>query len=292
MKSASFKPMYIYISGPYSPDSPQNETTLTPQQQIEENIEKANVIALEIAKKGHFPFVPHTMMRGWEDQHGIERALALNICEKWVEKCDALFFISPSVGAEIERQLAQKLGLPIYGKVDDIPESNNNGFSLSLSPEAIEAYLTEYRECMESYRHTYTTLWQAGGIFAAISAALVSFAEKGGSGITPLIQVLSPIPVLFWWRGIFIPMNRYGERRNTRLVQIEETLSDPAIKGLQMRHFRDYSNFRKGEGRITRLVKFKWLWQPRVIEIVTIFGYALLALEIYLIANNYHHFIK
>src|SRR5260370_438388 len=106
------KPMYIYISGPYS--APPNAPASTKQQTIDANISKADEIAVAIAKKGHFPFVPHTMMRGWEDMGKVERSCALNICKKWVEKCDALYFIAESEGAEIERQLAVCLSLPVY----------------------------------------------------------------------------------------------------------------------------------------------------------------------------------
>jgi hypothetical protein len=283
MHQISSKQMYIYVSGPYSAQS--NEPNEKKQQIIDANITKAEGIALEIAKKGHFPFVPHTMMRNWENMQKIERSRALDICKKWVEKCDALYFIGESPGAEEERQVAISLQLPIYREVKDIPQASSSSSS-RLSSEAIQGYLTEYQQCMESYRHTYATIWQAGAIFAAISAALVAFAEKGGSGVTPLIQLLAPLPILFWWQGIFRPMNRYGELRRKRLEEIENTLSDPTILGLQMRHFRSFNQpVREGFGK--RLIKFKWVWQPRVIEIVRLFGFSILGLEIYLVVKRF-----
>jgi hypothetical protein len=115
--------MYVYVSGPYSPrDGEMNPTQRA--RVIEENIEKANEVALAIARKGHFPFVPHTMMRGWEDSYGISRGLALHICHRWVEQCDALFFIGDSPGAISELEVAQKHHLKIYTHIDDIYEAH------------------------------------------------------------------------------------------------------------------------------------------------------------------------
>jgi hypothetical protein len=96
------------------------------------------------------------------------------------------------------------------------------------------------------------------------------------------IDVLAPIPFLFWYLGIFRPMNRYGELRNDRLAALEELLS-LRVPDLDMRHFRQFSSVRKRESLWVRLVKLKWLWQPRVVEVVTLFGVSVLVLELYLV---------
>jgi hypothetical protein len=82
-------------------------------------------------------------------------------------------------------------------------------------------------------------------------------------------------------------MNRYGEWRNDRLVRIENELSDPTIPGLQMWHFRKFSSGRKEESWISRLIKFKWIWHARVKEVVTIFGSAVLLLELFVVWHFY-----
>ena len=159
--------------------------------------------------------------------------------------------------------------------------------SLSLSSEAIECYLTEYRECMESYRHTYATIWQSGIVFTTISVAIVAFVNisdiGGGSHkIPPFVLMLVPIPILFWWWGVFMSMNRYGELRSKRLEEIEQLLNE-SVPRLQMCHFCNYNRDRTKEGTVERIRKFKWLLKPKVSEIVSIFGVALLILEIYLL---------
>jgi len=117
------KPMFIYVSGPYSPPiSEANEEAK--KEVIEKNIKIANETALALVRKGHIPFVPHTMMRGWEDIHQVPRKLALEICHRWVEKCDALYFIASSNGAESEREIAKSLGMPIYYDLSEIDAIN------------------------------------------------------------------------------------------------------------------------------------------------------------------------
>lgn len=303
MKITSSRPMYIYVSGPYSAS---NVQAADKKMKIEKNIEEANEVAVRLAHKGHFPFVPHTMMRGWEDEQKVERSLALNICKKWVEKCDALYFIATSPGAEEEKQVAVALNMPIYRNLDDIPDVILDSHA-RLSPEAVAAYLIEYEQCMDSYRHTYATIWQAGSIFAAVSAAIIAFASKSTDGSIPWwIQLLAPVPVLFWWWGIYWPMNRYGEWRSNRLKSIENLLSEGgAAPDLSMEHFRRFDRERKGDVKEKetikdrgiryskeRLLKVKFLWQPRVSEVVTIFGLAILLLEIHLIIKNWAKIIE
>ena len=82
-------------------------------------------------------------------------------------------------------------------------------------------------------------------------------------------------------------MDRYGELRSNRLVDIEELLSEPTTHGLDMQHFRRFSQERKEESTLIRAIKFKWLWKPRVKEVVTILGVAVLVLEICLFWKHY-----
>jgi len=172
----------------------------------------------------------------------------------------------------------------------NISEASLNSSS-NLSSKAIECYLTEYRECMESYRHTYATIWQSGIVFTTISVAIVAFVNisdiGGGSHrILHLVQVLVPIPILFWWWGVFRSMNRYGELRRKRLEEIEKLLSE-SIPRLQMCHFRNYNRNLPKEGTVKRIRKFKWLLKPRVSEVVSTFGVLLLLLELYLLWAYY-----
>jgi hypothetical protein len=155
----------------------------------------------------------------------------------------------------------------------------------AVDDRVFDGYMHEYDQCCENYRHTYATIWQAGGLFGVISGALVGLGTKDGS-LPPLIQVLAPAPLIFWFLGIFLPMNRYGELRSSRLAAIEKLLPT-LVQGLEMDHFRSYDRLRKRESELSRILTFKWLWRPRVIEIVTVIGTALIVAEVALIWSNY-----
>ena len=261
--------MRIYVSGPYSP-TPEESASGHGATAIDRNIETANTIAMELAKKGHYPFVPHTMLRGWEDVYNLPRELALTICYQWVRKCDALYFIGSSSGAEHERMLATELSLPIYRDINDVPTASDYKKS-GLSQAALEAYLAEYKECAECYRHTYSTIYQSGGLLATASGALMAFASS------PIIQSISLLPILFWYIGIFIPMNSYAEHRSTRLKNIEEELNR-SIGDLTMRHFSLYDQERKKKLGLVKRLGAHW----RVSQVMNVLFFILLTIQVLL----------
>jgi len=115
------KPLRIYIAGPYSP---QNCTLHDAPRIAQRNVDKAIEIANRLIDKGHFVFVPHlshyiyihssSRKRPWK--YWIE--LDLTFLRRWA---DALFFIAPSRGANIELREAKKLGLKIFYSLDEVP---------------------------------------------------------------------------------------------------------------------------------------------------------------------------
>jgi ribosomal protein S27E len=131
---------------------------------------------------------------------------------------------------------------PKCGRVFVIPQPPR------LSDLAVQGYLREYEQCAESYRQTYATIWQAGAVCIALSAAWIAIG-KGQAGIESMpywFKSTMLLPVLFWWVGIFLPMERYAEQRSTRLGKIESELNRN-VTGLHMRHFQEYNELRRGK---------------------------------------------
>ena len=115
------KPLTIYVSGPYSAPKMKERWN---------NVMAAVTAGILIRKKGHFPLIPHlyddfdtiAKMTGYkfEWQDYMEMDLA------FLEKCDALYFIGSSKGADIELARAKELGLKIYYSLDEVPDLIKN----------------------------------------------------------------------------------------------------------------------------------------------------------------------
>lgn len=104
----------IFIAGPYGDEGPPNE--------IVKNVQEADRIGKELALKGHFPFIPHTMLHGWEKDSRFTTKHFKAIDYTWLEFCDALFLITESPGANIEKEMAERRGLRIFYDLKDVPE--------------------------------------------------------------------------------------------------------------------------------------------------------------------------
>jgi hypothetical protein len=126
----------VYVSGPYSAANATAERMRGVE--IEANIERANQAALTLARRGYAPLVPHTMMRGWEDCHGVTRETAMTVALAWVEACDALLVLGVSPGATLEIERAQAVGLRVCHDIEDLPDLRAlSGAEGVLEPEDV-----------------------------------------------------------------------------------------------------------------------------------------------------------
>ncbi len=108
--------MKIYVAGPY---------TANTESEIETNVNNAIDAAIEVYKKGHFPYLPHlthwielrskatNQKLKWEDYLEMDRT--------WLESCDALLFLRESRGANLELEYAKELEKKIFYNIEDIP---------------------------------------------------------------------------------------------------------------------------------------------------------------------------
>lgn len=110
--------MFIYVSGPYAP-SPDAGVPAR-DAAIRANILRANDVALDLVRMGHIPFVPHTMLAGWEDRYGISRERTMDVCHRWVERCDAIYVIDSSPGADSELAVATARGMPVFRSLAEL----------------------------------------------------------------------------------------------------------------------------------------------------------------------------
>jgi hypothetical protein len=113
----------IYVAGPYTPS---NCDLHDAARVAQKNVNIAITIANAIFKKGHYAFIPH--LSHYTHIHESNQCKAPKefwyeydntFLEKWA---NALFYIAPSNGADMERELAKKLGYPIFYRLEEIKE--------------------------------------------------------------------------------------------------------------------------------------------------------------------------
>jgi hypothetical protein len=154
-----------------------------------------------------------------------------------------------------------------------------------MTPNATEVYLKEYEQALGTYRFTYQTIWQAGSIFISASAAVAAIAATRRGGVDPAVLACAPLPFLFWWLGVFRPMNWYGEIHSTRAAELEVILN-ARVPELRMNHFTTFDLIRKKDkGLRLRLKRVVYRRKPRVSEVVNSAGVLLLAAEAALFVN-------
>lgn len=94
---------FVYVAGPLS---------VGPWTQ---NVATAIRAAELLLSRGKVPFVPHLNVV-WDLVYPHTHAEWLEWCLAWLERCDAVLRLpGESVGADMEAERAEELGLPVFG---------------------------------------------------------------------------------------------------------------------------------------------------------------------------------
>jgi len=105
----------IYIAASYSAKTEEDR---------KKNAEAAIDAALVLFQKGHFPYIPH--LTHWVDKRAKETKVAMEYEDymrwhrPWLETCGAFLYLNGSKGADLELQVAKKLGKTIFYSVDEV----------------------------------------------------------------------------------------------------------------------------------------------------------------------------
>jgi hypothetical protein len=135
--------------------------------------------------------------------------------------------------------------------------------------EAIEIYKMEYEKAAERYNNLYSAAWTNFSYMVLVAGGLLTFA--GARFVTPLTVFLACLPLLFWWIATFEPLNRYGDKVEKELGDVEKKLNALCIsedfpgdarKGLT--HFQNFAQ--RGQDQKVLIEK---LWRVRYIVRVT-----------------------
>ncbi len=111
-------PERIYVAGPYSPLYHDGNRCVG---EAEANVREAIRIGNELLRKGHVVFVPHLSHYQANAPNGDHDLPWYEIDNTFLDNwATALFYIAPSKGADAELAHAQKLGLKIFKRLEDV----------------------------------------------------------------------------------------------------------------------------------------------------------------------------
>ena len=107
--------MKIYVAGPYTaPDA----------RSVAMNVDRAIRVACKLIRLGHEVFLPHLNHYIWTHPDGdFDYEVWLRIDLAFLACCDAIFVIDESPGVRRELELAWKLGLKEFRKIEDVPSA-------------------------------------------------------------------------------------------------------------------------------------------------------------------------
>jgi len=119
------KYMLILIAGPYRSGTNDNADLM------QQNLNKLESVALPLFRKGHVPMIgewvalPLIHLAGsqkpgdeaWEE-------IQYPVAHRLLEKCDAILRIDGiSKGADEDVRIAKERGLPVYFRIEDVPDA-------------------------------------------------------------------------------------------------------------------------------------------------------------------------
>lgn len=119
--------------------------------------------------------------------------------------------------------------------------------------EALDIYKMEYERAAQRYNDLYNAVWTNFSYMALISGGMLTFG--GAKFVTSVTILLACVPLLFWWAATFEPLNRYGDKVQDDLKDIEEALrfllssEDPAeTTPKRPAHFSNFA--KRGQGKL------------------------------------------
>lgn len=122
-KKIKYKEMkVIYVAGPYTGDT---------KSQVEENIRKAEIVSIKLARKGWNVYTPHKNNAHYDLYEPFFPELTWDFwmerCYDMLRRCDAAIFLNDwkkSKGAKLEHAFAKKICLKVFYEKDGLPEPN------------------------------------------------------------------------------------------------------------------------------------------------------------------------
>jgi hypothetical protein len=119
------KPLIVLVAGPY-----RSGTDGDPKR-IRENLQRLESFALGVYRAGHIPLIGEWVALPLAEQAGstgvgdaISEQYLYPVAGRLLERCDAVLRIEgASKGADEDVRIARERGLPVYFKLQDVPQA-------------------------------------------------------------------------------------------------------------------------------------------------------------------------
>jgi len=110
--------LLIFVAGPYSDADPSVRKA---------NVARIRAIVRDLMLRGHYVLECHSLEDALRDDGELTHAHFLRQTLGWLGRCDALYYLGSSPGADIELARAQSLGLPIFHALSEVPTAGDIG---------------------------------------------------------------------------------------------------------------------------------------------------------------------
>lgn len=142
-----------------------------------------------------------------------------------------------------------------------------------ITKARLDWFKLEYERSAQRYNDLYVNIWTIFNYMAVVAGALMSF-----SGLPIDLKILAAtIPLTFWYRATYKPLDRYGDALAHRLGEIEEAVealafADPGIPDAQTpHHFRGFVQFREKNRKHRVRSVMRWsAWVVLMIDVLVV----------------------
>ena len=112
----------IYVAGPYSGRGWPWPLNVIVQAR---NTLRAALVSVALMLRGWAVICPHTMTCLFPllSRYRLKWSDFMKMDLEILSRCDALYYIAPSVGADMELEVAKDLGIEVYYSLDEVPHA-------------------------------------------------------------------------------------------------------------------------------------------------------------------------
>ena len=181
-------------------------------------------------------------------------------------------------------------------------DNKDNDIKSKLVKLKIDFLKLEYEKCIDAYLDIYNSIWKIFSYMSAIAAAMIIFSKDFPLVKWPFVILIASAPLVFWYVGIYLPMNRYGEQRLKTLKEITDNINSMDIDDIPNLCY--FTKFKESKSVLKAFCSAKHWWKlgeyTRVKYFADLIGRIMLLVFVFMlvkffisiISQDYSYFFK